>query len=166
MNREAQSHSAATHLNPSPVHPISASGIISSCFGSSLVIPNEGSTARDHLGRDRTWMQWIRLSTLLVLVSLATCISFPFDFDDHDDETQKNNHHHRQHLNPFAVTFLVLSVLLPLLGFFEYLSTHHAMSMKRGFVQTGFFSGFMIMATCLVLSLFTFVLFFDGFLSR
>lgn len=84
-------------------------------FFSPLIIPNEGSTARDHLTRDRTWMQWvtfpflylvystyqinhfllpdsqIRLSSLLVVVSLVICVSFPGQSDDDDHHNERRD---------------------------------------------------------------------------
>ncbi|OAV91146.1 hypothetical protein, variant [Puccinia triticina 1-1 BBBD Race 1] len=95
-------HEASTNLDLTSVKPDSP---IHSWFSSPLIIPNDGSTARDHLGRDRTWMQWIRLSTLLVLVSLATCISFPSDSDEHDHGDPEDDKHSEEYLNPVQTKY-------------------------------------------------------------
>ncbi|PLW12649.1 hypothetical protein PCANC_04697 [Puccinia coronata f. sp. avenae] len=159
-----QTHPVSPPLQRKPVNPATPR-VVPSWLTSSLVIPNEGSTARDHLTRDRTWMQWIRLSSLLVMVSLATCITFPYkhsaknDNDDDGDESQ-DERDLKDYRNPFAIAFLALSIALPLLGLFEYFSIHHSMSLKKGIVQSGFFTGLMVTATCLVLISFTFALYY------
>lgn len=147
-------------IDPTPSSPASSKAgwaSVISLLSSRLIISNDGSTARDHLGRDRTWMQWIRLSTLLVLVSLTTSINFRIGSDSQDDHDHQSSRFSKQ----FAVIFISLSVLLVLLGFFEYCSVHRTMSLRRGFVQSGFYSGFMIASVSLILIAFTLMLFFD-----
>ncbi|GAA5976558.1 hypothetical protein JCM11641_001339 [Rhodosporidiobolus odoratus] len=41
-------------------------------------IPNEGSTARDYLARERNFLSWIKLATTLAIISAALLIRFQF----------------------------------------------------------------------------------------
>lgn len=39
--------------------------------GYSIVVPNEGSTARDHLANERTFLGWIQMSVTVISLGLA-----------------------------------------------------------------------------------------------
>ncbi|KAH9440984.1 hypothetical protein MJO29_015356 [Puccinia striiformis f. sp. tritici] len=119
-------------------------------LNSPSIIPNEGSTARDHLGQDRTWLQWIRLSSLSLLVALATYLNFALTSEDDDDGDDDHG------TKPFIIAFLGLAVFLPLVGWCEFLSVHRSMSMKRAVVQSEVFPGFVIVLTCSILIMFIF----------
>ncbi|BGP14352.1 hypothetical protein JCM10213v2_002299 [Rhodosporidiobolus nylandii] len=41
-------------------------------------MPNEGSTARDFLARERNFLSWIKLATTLAIISAALLIRFQF----------------------------------------------------------------------------------------
>ncbi|KAH9814561.1 hypothetical protein DFH28DRAFT_970370 [Melampsora americana] len=92
-------------------------------FWNQQLINNTGSTARDHLAKDRNWMQWARLSSNLsvlgVLLSLRS--SWPSNSNPNPGRADE----------PISIIFFVVSILSILVGLLEYSHVHSQMSQNK-----------------------------------
>ncbi|KAI5793239.1 hypothetical protein EDC01DRAFT_91205 [Geopyxis carbonaria] len=88
----------------------------------SITLENTGSTARDHLALERTFLAWLRTSLAFASIGIAITQLFRLnstirDADDNDDDTVANLKHVGK---PLGATFLAIAVLVLVLGVMRY----------------------------------------------
>ncbi|MBW0469459.1 hypothetical protein O181_009174 [Austropuccinia psidii MF-1] len=128
---------------------------------SSSRIANEGSTARDHCSQDRNWMQWIRLSCMMMLISvvLKCQVKASKDSDENLNRTPKYLLV-KKFETVLAAFCAALSILIPVIALIDYLMIQGSMSKKRGFPQSSGFSRAMVISVLVITILLCLILFF------
>jgi uncharacterized membrane protein YidH (DUF202 family) len=94
-----------------------------------LLLPNTGSSARDHCANERTFLSWLRLSIYMAVVSIAIVISFHLQHTPTPLE--------KQLALPFGLVFWVLSLVCLGNGVANYVRTVEQYARRRAMVQAG-----------------------------
>ncbi|KAI1007823.1 hypothetical protein K3495_g407 [Podosphaera aphanis] len=84
----------------------------------SVELANTGSVARDHLALERTFLAWLRTS--LAFASIGVAITQLFRLNTGDATGPDSNLHLRQLGKPLGSTFISLSIIILLMGFYRY----------------------------------------------
>ncbi|KAG0139660.1 hypothetical protein CROQUDRAFT_666169 [Cronartium quercuum f. sp. fusiforme G11] len=105
------------------------------------IITNTGSTARDHLAKDRNWMQWIRLGANLSLVGILACSrSWKWSIEQQVEVSGW----------PVGLLFFGVSLLAIVVGGVEYCQVHAQMARNLGIAQSGLLSQIFIFTVSLI----------------
>ncbi|ORX90533.1 hypothetical protein K493DRAFT_317913 [Basidiobolus meristosporus CBS 931.73] len=91
----------------------------------SLILENRGSTARDHLGNERTYLAWFRTSFTL----FGLCCASLQHFDPDGFSTGPGKTH--QYRVEIGVTMAVLTFVCIVVPLIKYLSTQHKLAYAR-----------------------------------
>ncbi|ORY74286.1 hypothetical protein BCR35DRAFT_306737 [Leucosporidium creatinivorum] len=103
----------------------------SGLFGSSLLVENRGSTARDYLARERNWLSWVKLSTTLAVISAAMLLRFQFG------EQIKVPGYEVASEIPLGILFSIAAGASLLVGVGGHFSYDQLMRRQAGFVYSG-----------------------------
>lgn len=111
-------------------------------FFAEEIIPNTGSTARDHLAKDRNWMQWSRLGSNLSVIGILLCLraSWPSLPDNRAGSADW----------PIGIVFFVVSLLSIIVGVLEYWHVHSQMAQNKLIAHSGPFTQAAITAVSLL----------------
>lgn len=92
----------------------------------SLELENEGSVARDHLAIERTFLAWLRTSVTFASIGIAITQLFRLPTASPDSPSSPLASTNLQKLGrPLGATFLAISILILLLGYYRYLQVQY-----------------------------------------
>ncbi|GAA5921548.1 hypothetical protein JCM3775_003099 [Rhodotorula graminis] len=139
MSAPAQDQPAAHHAAAPPSFPSSAADRLdperarepAQKLWGSVLVPNNGSTARDYCARERNFLSMIKTATILALVSASLLIRFQFG------EQVSMPQFERYAQTPLGVLFFVACLVTLAAGTFTFYSTLSGYEHRRAFVYAG-----------------------------
>ncbi|GAA5892858.1 hypothetical protein JCM8208_004106 [Rhodotorula glutinis] len=97
----------------------------------SVLVPNNGSTARDYCARERNFLSMVKMSTTLALVSAALLIRFQFG------EEVSMPRFERYAQTPLGILFFVACLVTLAAGTFTFYTTSSGYEHRQAFVYAG-----------------------------
>ncbi|GAA5916960.1 DUF202 domain-containing protein [Sporobolomyces salmoneus] len=117
-----------------------------------LRIPNEGSTARDFLARERNFLSWVKLTIYLIAIFAALLLRFQLGQDGRVPHFQHNAE------TPLGVLFFVASLGTAAIGTSSYFGVTRSYFQRKGFAYAGKIGdvllvgiGLLTISTCILL---------------
>ncbi|POY72562.1 hypothetical protein BMF94_4389 [Rhodotorula taiwanensis] len=98
-------------------------------WGSHL-IPNQGSTARDYLARERNFMSWIKLTVSLAVISVALLVRFQFGSGTLPEWEQRGQ-------MPLGILFFVASLGSLVSAILTFYRSQSGYARHKAFVYAG-----------------------------
>ncbi|BGP23205.1 DUF202 domain protein [Rhodotorula toruloides] len=103
-----------------------------------IIIPNDGSTARDYLARERNFLSWIKLSSTLAVLSAALLIRFQFgsqvQLPDWEEKAQV----------PLGILFFIACMASLVIGTITFYRSQSGYAQLKAFVYAGKFTDLLI----------------------
>ena len=115
--------------SPATTPPLSRHASLASLQPITLILPHEGSTARDQLGIERTFLSWLRLSLALLAVGLFMILGLRIENNQIQNITL--SHEQKQAQTALGVIVIVATMITLAANTRSYLKTQHRMSMTK-----------------------------------
>ncbi|SCZ93086.1 BZ3500_MvSof-1268-A1-R1_Chr6-2g08452 [Microbotryum saponariae] len=111
-------------------------------YGGTRLIPNEGSTARDYLARERNFLSWIKLSSVLSIISAAILLHLSLGGVKEVPQFALNA------AVPLSILFFIAAFSSLFVGIHDTLSVDDKYRRRTGFVYAGRASTLTTWAIC------------------
>ncbi|BGP01169.1 hypothetical protein NBRC10513v2_002121 [Rhodotorula toruloides] len=158
MPTATATHSTRTHPPPTPDEDAPSSiesqerRPFSEKLWGRLIIPNDGSTARDYLARERNFLSWIKLSSTLAVLSAALLIRFQFGSQVQLPEWEQKAQ------VPLGILFFIACIASLVIGTTTFYRSQSGYAQHKAFVYAGKFTdllivgiGLLTLAACILL---------------